>query len=140
MFNKDLDFGEKIEKELLKLLLDKGYIEVFKIKGYFKYFDLIAVKENGEITTIEVKADRQYKETGNVAFEVFYKGSLSGVFASTADIVIYYLDQFYYIKTADLKTHLLTSEIIKVRGGDNNHSELYLITLDDFKQIFTSLG
>ena len=108
-FDVDLDFGQIYEEKIKNLFEGDG--------------------------RIEVKTERDiWADTGNMAIEIRYRDSPSGISSSHADYFVYYFihfnkDNLWFISVEDLKK--LIKENIKdlkvVNGGDNNWSEIVLI-------------
>ena len=102
------------------------------------------VKLLGKINTYEVKTDLKYSTTGNIAIETRYKGELSGINATKADMWVEVIktekDSKYPIIIAMpteflrqyLKVLLKEGKARKSPGGDNGDSELILVSLRDF--------
>jgi len=142
-FQKNLRKGQSIEDEFITVLKTEfSYSYAFKPEGKCVWFDIIAVTNKGKIETFEVKSDSgMYKRTGNIAFETEYKGKPSGVMASLADYIVYHLDEFYSIKTKDLRYWIYSNEDLKkvVHGGDNKDSTLVLIPIEEFYSLFEKI-
>lgn len=83
----DLNFGEKMEMQYLSHTNHKSYK---KIKGNFKDYDLEITDNNDKIHTIEIKADRQTRNTGNIFIEFECNGKPSGITTSKADLWAYF--------------------------------------------------
>ena len=132
-FRADLEFGKKSE-ELLRHHL--------KLEGY----DSASIdNHSGDVeykVMVEVKTDREWQRTGNVAVEYKYKGEPSGISTTDAHIYVYVLDgvsAFWYVGVDELKTFLKNTVCKRVKGGDNNMSDLILLTLSQFFSIFKRL-
>jgi len=95
---------------------------------------------------IEVKADRLWDATGNIAFEVEYQRRPSGVFATEADwfIQVLTLNGAMYgalvFESESLRvnlTHMMqTGRARVVYGGDNGSSKLALVKLTHLCDLF----
>ena len=83
----DLDFGERMEKEYLKYIDFKSYK---KINGKFKYYDLKIVDNDDKDYYVEVKADRQTRNTNNLFIEYECNGKESGITSTLADTIVYF--------------------------------------------------
>lgn len=116
-FDIDLDFGQIYEKTVRDIFQGDG--------------------------SIEVKTERDiWKTTGNVAFEIRYKGRPSGisitnakwwceVFTIDGDIKFIYLIETLKLRKI-IKYLCLETDLTKnVMGGDNNQSELVLIPIKE---------
>jgi len=85
----DLVFGEKMEQEYLKYTDCKQYI---KISGNFKYYDFKLIDSNDDIHYIEVKADRQARNTNNIFIEYECNNKPSGINTTQADYIAYFIN------------------------------------------------
>ena len=113
-FDIDLDFGQVYEEKIRKIFQGKG--------------------------GIEVKTERDmWKRTGNIAIEVSYRGSPSGLSSTNADWWVHILSDNGEIDTAFMfevnklrkKIRRLVSrkEARIVMGGDNNESKIVLVPI-----------
>ena len=132
-FKSDLEFGQKSEELLKHHLLMEGYDSesVNTHSCDLKY----------EVR-VEVKTDREWQRTGNVAVEFKYNGEPSGISTTEAHIYVYVLDgvsAFWYAGVDELKTFLKNTVCKRVKGGDNNASDLILLTLSQFFSVFKRL-
>lgn len=97
----------------------------------------IAFTINGAEMTMEVKHDYMYSRTGNVAIEFSSRNKPSGIQSSKADVWCYLLDDEIWIaRTEKIKSRVHGSTFRVAKGGDDNTSQLYLVPLHAFKQIF----
>jgi len=119
-FDVDLEFGEKFEKSLAKILT---------------------------LGKIEVKTERdKWKRTGNVAIELSSRGKLSGLNTTKAEwwcqvLTIKEKIVGVYIWPVKLFKKIVKNSIMKgkgrmVMGGDNDTSELALVPLEDLTNGF----
>jgi len=83
----DLIFGEKMEQEYLKHTNYKTYN---KVNGNFKYYDFELTDNDDKKRLIEIKADRQTRNTNNIFIEFECNNKLSGISTSTADLWVYF--------------------------------------------------
>ena len=132
-FKVDLEFGQQSEELLRNHLLMEGY-------------DSTPVNDHScdleYKVKVEVKTDREWQKTGNVALEYLYKGEPSGISSTHANIYVYVLDginAFWYCGVNELKTYLKNIKTKRVKGGDGNQSDLILLTLSQFHAIFKRL-
>ena len=143
-FRNDLNFGQIYEKEFIKIMGFKSYEH--ERKKAIKEYDII-VKQNGNETKYEIKADRLSYKTGNVCIEIAYKGQPSGITSTASDYWGYFVIKsegydLYLIPTYELKEMIFSkpSKYKSIRGGDGRNSDLILISLkelDKFRvQIF----
>jgi hypothetical protein len=105
----------------------------------------------GDKTKVEVKSERdKWYDTGNIAFELRYTGSPSGILATDAD---WWIHLFYYknemqfafiLPVKRLQKMLQTFQMSHlgtiVKGGDNNQSEILLINREVFFKIISFWG
>ena len=109
-FDIDLAYGQVKEKELAKILFEKK---------------------------IEVKSDKLWKKTGNVAVEVKCNGKPSGISVSEAEFYAFILDDNNTINGIAILPISKLKEIARkykknrVFGGDNNLAEMILIPIDE---------
>jgi len=132
-FFDDLAFGQIAEKALQHHLSLAG-IEATQIDNHT--CDLVYE------TKVEVKTDKEWQRTGNVAIEYRFKGEPSGISTTESTIYVYVLDginSFWYCNTKQLRTFLKNTVCKRVKGGDNNMSDLILLTLSQFFSIFKRL-
>ena len=126
-FEDDLAFGQQTEKEVQSLI--GGTLS----GGRFSPYDL----------KIEIKQDRKFNETDNVAIEVSCKGKASGVSTTESEYYLYKLDKIYYCNTERLKRFI--REYVRnypssiVSGGDGNRARMVLIPLTSFYLMFKEL-
>jgi len=126
-FDLDLQFGLIYERKLERLLREKS--------------------------KIEIKTERDtWAKTGNIAIEVNFKGNPSGLAATKADWWFHILTIngemvtmvcFPVKKLKDIIRELLKEDLVKrVKGGDNNDSELLLVPIDRLlsKNFFNNKG
>ena len=115
-FDIDLDFGMKGEDWVIKLF------------------------EGNE--KIEVKTERGlWKETGNIAIEITYKGKPSGLSTTEADMWIHLLEDNreivggFIIPVKTLKQRIKNlykdKEISIIKGGDDNNSTISLLPISE---------
>ena len=104
-FESDLQFGEEYER-LAAEKVGRAYGCTFKKVSHIgNNFDCIS--EHG--VKMEVKTDRMWKDTGNVAIEVTNGGNASGVAATDATTVAYVLypeTHVYYCLTRVLRERI----------------------------------
>lgn len=139
-FRDDLPIAQETEKEVAKILEDKG-AKILEFNNDNKYD--IKIEWKGQEKTIEVKEDFTCQRTGNVGLEYSCRGKDSGIACSKADFYVYKIHEpggaihFYMMKTADLKK-LIENKLYHrvVNGGDvGSNSMNYLFFLKYIKQI-----
>ncbi len=119
-FDIDLDFGKIYEQKVKDIFEGKGGIEVKTERG-------------------------AWKQTGNIAIEIRYKGNPSGLSTTNADWWVHILSNNGDIDTALMfKVNKLKKKISKlvsrkeahiVMGGDNNKSEIVLVPINKLSQV-----
>lgn len=136
-FTNDLQDGKKAE-ELVRFKLSQTgkFVEIWDCSDdeYFqsKDIDILALKQDGRITKIEVKADRKAHETGNLVWEQKTSGNI-GCFAKTeADFIMYYTigdGSLYIFKPKELRRYIERNHMPLKRMGDN--AEGYLLNIKE---------
>lgn len=128
-FNSDLKYGKKGEKYILKVI-QKKYPKAFMSTDKCNWD--IYVPETDAF--IEVKTDRESKNTKNVAIECRYNGKLSGIESTISNFWfhIFYDNGWKYgcIKTVDLFS--LCERSAPVPSGDG--AMCHLIPKNVFKR------
>jgi hypothetical protein len=135
-FKEDLNFGEKYQKELIKVLKPKNY-EISK--GLFKDYDIII---NDTITIYyEVKADRIAYKTNNICIEYRCNNKNSGLSTTKADYYAYFIInpnedyELYIIPVVDLVQMVKEKKYKKnMNGGDGKKSSFYIFSKELFKE------
>ena len=133
-FDKDLNTGEEEEKYILNILQELD-ISSFMSEGNFSDWDInMPIKRK----TIEIKSDEASDTTGNLAFEIYFKGKPSGLNKTKADLWISTDSNYLYIfKTKELIKFLKDNKefVQEKNGGDNNWSKILLIKKDNLMDI-----
>ena len=131
-FNTDLLLGKKAER-FIKELLVAEYPDIEIVEGYEKGFDLI----DNTGYKIEVKTDFESEKTDNIAIEIRCRDSLSGLATTKAKEwihIFWYNGEWYFLRcnVSDLKGFIRSNwkYLKKVKGGDNDLSEMVLINKD----------
>lgn len=133
MFSTDLKKGLEAEVLYAEHLLSQGF-KVIRTHGLNKDWDIGVYENNIILNTFEIKRDIISDRSGNLAIEVAFKGSKSGITATKADyLVIYAKGKVYELKTQEFKEWLILNKpyLKYVRGGDNNESIMALIKPSD---------
>ena len=139
----DLAFGEKMEQEYLKYTDYKQYI---KVSGNFKYYDFRLIDSNDDIYYIEVKADRQTRNTNNIFIEYECRGKPSGISTTQADLIVYFenyptkesLEKFNE-EIKDKKLNYYQKKILENKILDfNNDYTIYEIKTDKIKEMINN--
>lgn len=126
-FAVDLHDGKKAE-ELVRFKLSQTgkFVGIWDCSDdkYFqeKDIDILALKPDGGIVKIEVKADRQAHRTGNLALEQKTSGNI-GCFAKTeADYMMYYVIEngsLYIFEPSTMRRYIKRCNMPLKRMGDN---------------------
>ena len=129
MFDNDLKIGEMAEDYVAEKLEEVSHLKFKKVSHVGNNYDL----ESEKGTKIEVKYDKMWKKTGNIALEV-------GCMVYTdADYITYLLYPDVYIaKAKTVRDHINDFKIIN--GGDGNRTKLCLIPLTEFKKLFRKIN
>lgn len=138
-FQKDLKESQQSVERVVTFLKGIGCTDV-QTNDDGKY-DIIYTTREGNRRTAEVKNDLQFSKTGNVAIEYVSRGKPSGISTSKADIWFYVLDGLYICNTGNLRAYLIQhwDRYSRVKGGDEQTSQLILMKMNDFRDIFTKI-
>ena len=135
-FEEDLKFGEEQEKIVAEKLGKEFGCTFKKVSHIGNSYDFIS--EHG--LKLEVKTDRKWKDTGNVAIEVCNGGCASGVNDKDSTTIAYMLypePDVYYCLKSKLLSKIKNYRVIY--GGDERESGLKLLKLSEFKDIFNKI-
>ena len=143
-FLTDLKFGQLYEKKLLEHIPHKSYE---MSEGCFLDYDVKVFKNNGSISTYEVKADKQINIYGNICIEYQCRNKPSGITTSTAKYwAIFEVKDdnyaLYKIPTKIIREYIENKKYHRdTKGGDDMASKLYLFKKGLFKDyiIYNSL-
>lgn len=135
-FKEDLKASEKSVEQVIDFLKEEGCTDI-ETNDDGRY-DISYTTRAGVKRTAEVKHDLMWDKTGNVAIEYTSRGKASGIASSKADVWFYVLNNIYHSSTGDLRVYLIQhwDRYRRVKGGDNNTSQLVLLKLDDFLDVF----
>lgn len=138
-FKKDLKDSEESVNMVVDILKERG-CHSFDINDD-KRWDISYLTLDDRFVTAEVKHDQMWEKTGNIAIEYRSRGKASGISTSKADEWYYVLNRAYVCSTGDLRAYLIQhwDRYRRVKGGDNQSSDLVLLKIDDFLDIFKSL-
>lgn len=141
LWRKDLAWGERWERVIGLYLFFNGISEMtynndsrYDIKGVYK----------SNVTKFEIKSDR-YKNTGNMALEIYDNGNLSGICVSEADVFIYNYTNIselyvylFFIPLVELKKVLKDNEskLNIIKGGDDKEASIILLPMAEYKEYF----
>lgn len=129
-FTKDLKRGEQVELDVLSMI-QKKYPKAYKVKGYFKDYDLFVPEIN---KSVEVKCDEKSKYTGNIVVEIEFNGKPSALMTSKADYWVWWDGYVYKWFTMNLIHQCIKELNPPVRefigNGDDKYKKAYLIKKD----------
>jgi hypothetical protein len=137
MFEEDLKYGEQAERYVQKTLSEYFHESIKKNPVHSsRECDLI-----GEDHKFEVKCDRMFEKTGNVAMEISYKGHPSGILGTKSDYwVVVIKDDIWITPVKELRNWVFGDSPKPVKGGDNNDSKLVLMDSPTFRRIFYKIN
>jgi hypothetical protein len=142
-FQADLLVSEIAVQKVIALLEKKGATDI-ETNDDGRY-DVRFTME-GQTYTAEVKEDRMYHTTQNLALEYESRNKKSGVASSVADFWCYVLDKgcgydgIYFVRLNKLRRHLQTHQYPQSLGGDDGTSKLYLVPITRFIRVFERKG
>lgn len=141
MFKEDLEEWKKAEREFAALLISTWWASEVKIPEWrFPDYDIWAKKRGGREKTFEIKTNKIYNTTGDVAFEVHNGWKPSAILTSKADYIVYQLGwEFYYQETWLLRWLLHTLPHEEKMWGDGGKSTLYIIKWEYMSDLFKKL-
>ena len=135
-FKKDLIVGNEGEWNIANFFKSYGFKNI-KYNDDYKWDICITNPSNNKVSYFEIKTDVYKRDTGNMAVEIRYRGKPSGISHTEAEFFVYYYrdsGDMYVIKCSELRD-LIKQNIEKLKvvmGGDDNQSELVLISRDDY--------
>ena len=139
-FKKDLIIGNEGEWNIANFFKGYGFKNI-KYNNDYRWDICITNPSNNKVSYFEVKTDVYKRDTGNMAVEIRYRGNPSGISHTEAEFFVYYYKDsgdMYVIKCSELRD-LIKQNIEKLKvvmGGDDNQSELVLISRDDYCSYF----
>lgn len=141
MFEQDLEEWKKAEREFAALLISTWWASEVKIpEWFFPDYDILAKKAWGKERTFEIKTNKIYNNTWDVAFEVFNWWKPSAILTSKADYIVYQLwGEFYYQDTGVLRWMLYTLPHEEKMWGDGGKSTLYIVNWKHMSDLFKKL-
>ena len=88
------------------------------------------------IGRIEVKTDRKFVKTGNVAVEVSYHGEASGIVTTTATWWAFVLaDEVVIVRASVLRETVLSGGHREVSAGDGGAARVRLVPVDELRRL-----
>lgn len=136
-FINDLNTGKYYETLFLNHIKYKDYE---RPQGYFKEYDIKVYKNNGGISTYEVKSDKQINIYGNICIEYMCNDKPSGISTSTAKYWAIFepkgdLYTLYKIPSKVIKQYIKDKKYNRAcKGGDGYKSDLYLFKKELFNE------
>ena len=141
-FVQDLKEGQDVEHKFAELLREKYEVEdiEFPPEWSFKRYDFKVTYKGWNVTTYEVKSDRKYPVTGNFVIEFECFGKVSWIYASTADKIVYYVWEKWWVQDREvLIERLKDTQKRKVYWWDYNASGMYVIKGTELPKLFELL-
>lgn len=141
-FSKTLESWKKIEKEFVKIMMDKREIQKIEYAPDKQFKDRdVKLTIWGRERTYEVKRDYKSQETWNIALEIKCNWKPSGIYASKADYIIYCLNEneFYWQDRWELLYRIADINKYKALGWDGDRAEMYIIKKDLLPLLFNKL-
>ena len=148
MFSDDLKNWRLIEKEFVRELLKiNKQREIWNIEfapdRRFEEWDVritFRVQWKEMVKSYEVKHDKKSEETNNVWFEYRYNHKPSWIINSDADVIVYYINgKFYYQDRKELLAKLFDINYSNKVWGDNNASDLLVVSKEYLHELFKEL-
>ena len=141
MFEEDLKEWKKAERQFAAMLISTWRANEIKIpEWFFPDYDIRSVSRDGREKTFEIKTNKIYNTTGDVAFEVFNGWKPSAILTSKADYIVYQLGwDFYYQDTGVLRWLLHTLPHEEKVWGDGGKSTLYIVKWKHMSDLFKKL-
>ncbi len=135
MFDVDLATWEQYEYAFMKTLLKPWVVGIHKPpKEERKDRDIKVDYEDWTSKTYEVKGCPKAKEYGSIPVEYEYDWKPSGVFASKADYIVYYIgNQFYTQDRWVFLTELVWVNKYATTWWDNWKSKMFIVNLETAK-------
>ena len=126
-FKKDLERGQRIEKEIL-VEVKKKYNDAYLVDGYCKEWDIhIPSHDKG----VEVKYDPMSQQTGNLVVEIEYNDKPSALSTTKAYRWVFHTGKEIIITTPRILKDVIKNnslQPVRFRGpGDPYYKRAYLI-------------
>ena len=126
-FDKDLERGQKIEKEIL-IEVKKKYHDAYLVEGYCKEWDIhIPSEDKG----VEVKYDPMSLKTGNLVVEIEYNDKPSALSTTKAYRCVFHTGKEAITTTPGIINKVIQDnklQPVRFRGpGDPYDKKAYLI-------------
>ena len=141
-FAKTLESWKKIEKEFVKVMMDKCEIQKIEYAPDKQFKDRdVKLTINWIERTYEIKRDFKSQETWNIALEIKCNWKPSGIYASKADYIIYCLNEneFYWQDRWELLYRIADINKYKTLGWDGERAEMYIIAKELLPLLFNKL-
>ena len=126
-FKKDLERGQKIEKEILKRVQVK-YDDAYIVEGYCKEWDIYIPSED---KGVEVKYDPMSQKTGNIVVEIEYNGKPSALQTTKSYRWVFHTGKKVIITTPQRLRKIIKENKLRLATftgpGDPHPKKAYLI-------------
>jgi len=126
-FKRDLQKGEYIEQQALKIIQEK-YPDAYKINGYCKEWDIFIPSIN---KGIEIKSDFMSMDTGNLVVEIEFGGKPSALSTTKAYRWFFYTGDSIIITSPDRLKQLIKDNNLYpatfTGRGDSKSKKAFLI-------------
>jgi len=126
-FKRDLQKGEYIEQQALKIIQEK-YPDAYKINGYCKEWDIFIPSIN---KGIEIKSDFMSMDTGNLVVEIEFGGKPSALSTTKAYRWFFYTGDSIIITSPDRLKQLIEDNNLYpatfTGRGDSKSKKAFLI-------------
>ncbi len=126
-FAKDLERGQKVEKEIL-VWVKKKYDDAYLVEGYCKEWDIhIPCDDKG----VEVKYDPMSQQTGNLVVEIEYNDKPSALSTTKAYRWVFHTGKEVIVTTPGILFEVIAKNNLqpaRFRGpGDPYYKRAYLV-------------
>ena len=142
MFEQDLKEWKVAERQFASLLISTWWANEIKIPEWkFSDYDIWAKRKDGKERTFEIKTNKIFNNTWNVAFEMTCNWEPSWVVESKADYIVYQLwGNFYYQNRGKLLWMLYTlPHEEKIWWDLNYRTKLFIINGKYMSDLFKKL-
>lgn len=141
-FVQDLKEGQDVEHKFAELLREKYEVEniEFPPEWKFKWYDFKVTYKDWSVVTYEVKSDRKYPVTWNFVIEYECFGSASWIYTSSADEIVYYVWNKWWIQDREeLIRRLEETPKRETYWWDYKASAMYVIKGTELPNLFELL-
>lgn len=150
-FAKDLRVGQEYERRMIAYLSQFFDVRSATIDQQHTGIDMV-LRRGDEQFTVELKADKRSKETGNAFIETMSQvemGVPGWAWTCRADRIIYWVlpDEVIVVKPTDIRERLAAKEDAWMKMYPTKlicnrawHTQGYLVPLDELRKIATFAG